>query len=209
MSLNSRFEEPEPTFDSETAARALVLAARLQEARDARIGAEELFRTAEEAGIAPDLLDEALRRVGLPETRFRPAFPVGPSVGLSTLGLVLVSLVYFALHAQGAMVVWGGPTELSWWAAVLAAFAVGLINPRRGRGRLWGPLLVVGMWFALLLWKEALRMDGDRVWAHPGLGPYFFFGLVQAMGFLLGFLASRFGNRAPWAKGEKRETLSF
>ena len=197
MSLNSRFEEPEPSFDAETAARALGLAARLQEERDARIGVEELFRTAAEAGIAPDLLEEALQQVELPEMRVKATVKRVSTAGLATGWLTLISLVYVVLHALGATVASEGPYKLFWWAAVFAAFLVTLLNPREGRKRFWGPALVLGTWFGFLVCEETLRMNGTRLFSNPDLGPYLILGLFQ---FLFYVLAT--GARA-WAEGRR------
>ena len=196
--------EPEPSFDSETAARALVLAARLQEARDARIGAEELFRTAAEAGIAPDLLEEALRRVDLPEKRVKGTTKPVSAAGFATGWLALISLAYIVLHALGAAVASEGPYELFWWAAVFAPFVVALVNPRQGRARFWGPALVLGTWFGYLFMVRVFFVIQTPLSSNSDVGPYLIFGLFQ---FLFYVLAT--GVRRLRGRGKSREEGTF
>ena len=209
MSLNSRFEEPEPSFDAETAARALTLAARLQEERDARIGAEELFRTAAEAGIAPDLLEEALQQVELPKTRGKTAAKPASAAGISSGWLALISLAYVVLHALGAAVAQEGPYKLFWWAALLAAFLVALFNPRKGKGRFWGPALVLGTWFGYLFMVKVFFIIRTPLSYNSDVGPYLIMGLFQFLFYVLATGARAWAEGRREGAGERRTSSAF
>ena len=186
MPLQHSSGEPEPTLDAETAARALGLAARLQEERDERVGLSDLRLAAAEAGIAPDLLDEALRRVATPPVPApRPARQPLPDA-LTAVPLFVFSLLYLFVHIAGANEAYVRPSDLSWSIALLAPLIVALLAPRRGRQRAWAPLLVAGSWLLLAIIPLINGAYAQHSAFHRHFLDYFAMGLVQFLAYALG-----------------------
>ena len=170
--------EEGPRFTSEQRDAVLNLAARLQGEHEATVGADELARTAEEAGINPRFVQEAAMRMG-------QKTPPLPRSLLVAFGFFLVQACFFVSIQNpplpGGRMISG--LELSF--AFAMAFFLGLWAARVRSLRWYIGLVPLGMWTALFFVLSLYTtFNGiDQFWA---LGHWMAFGLVQAAAALFG-----------------------
>jgi hypothetical protein len=185
--MEEKFGDDKVALDRDKADEALLIAARLQHEHSERSTLAEMKRTAAEADISPEFVDQAILMLGepLPKTRgitLRDVLAVPPLVALQCF----VTL----------MVVWGSLNLPACLLVVVVAGTIGFLADRSSRNRnraLVGSLCVVVL---LCLACFAARHDFERV--HILWGGGFALALELASYFGVQFVRGKMGSgRAP------------
>lgn len=124
-------KQREIKVDTKTAEEALALALRLQEERGEDVSIDQLNKTADEAGIEREYLEEALNRIRAEKS------PAQADVELRQSRLGLIFAITVAVGMIGAVLTSAGPRYVSITplVAMLAAFACVLFVRRQRGGR--------------------------------------------------------------------------
>ena len=188
--------EEGPRFSSEQRDAILNLAARLQGEHEATVGADELARAAEEAGIDPRFVQEAAMRMG-------QKTPPLPRSLLVAFGFFLVQACFFVFIQNPSL---PGGRSLSAFELAFAfamAFFLGLWAARVRSLRWYVALVPLGMWTALFfaVGLYATFNGIDQYWAF---GDCVAFGITQAAAALFGAVGAAGLDRLDAPAGERR-----
>lgn len=175
-------EHDAPHFTPEQRDEILSLANRLQARHEGSVGADELVRVAEEAGIDPRFVQEAALRLG------QKSRPLPRSLGVA-FGLFVLQAGFFVFIQNLSI---GGGRSVSAFEvsfAIAMAFFLALWAARERRVRWFTPLVALSVWTALFLAATGLSyLSGvHQSWI---LQTALVFGFAQAVAAMFGAVAA-------------------